>query len=177
MEKPLMSRYVLGIDPGKTCAWALYAPGQDSIVAMDDYEIKGDHWTLRAASRLTTEIQEACKKAGIDLEPLELAVVIETPSPRFYGKANATPVLRTFWLAHYLFECWLDLAESVWLLDSYDWNERPHGNGQRKDAEKKVVYQRLFPTLPTRNNHVRDAALIAEYGYRQLKLKPQLPVR
>ena len=163
--------YTLAIDTGKHLAAALLSPDGTLRAMYYQHETcfqKSDVEEL--GRRLVHELL-----AESDATPDRLEIVIEVPSHRYFGRGNASAVLKAMWQGMRLFLFFQGRVRKVALMPADKWNK------QRNDKQKRRLFNHTFPDYKKidyyqekhggrSNAHERDAALLAKFWYDTQKL-------
>jgi len=164
---------VLSIDTGKHFAAALLSYKNGSCknglgVSLDGMYYQ--HQTCFMSEDVTglcTRLAEFLEEREADLRQVD--IVIELPSHRYFGRGNASAVLKAMWQGIRIMMRMAGHVRKVVTVPADEWNK------QRGDKEKKTVFNQKFKPefkdLPyyqdkhgSRSNaHERDASLLALY--------------
>lgn len=162
--------YTLAIDTGKHLGAALL--DGDQLVDVY-YQHDTCFQTADVKGLARTLVAELLAPSGAN--PAETEVVIEVPSHRYFGRGNASAVLKAMWQGVRLFINFQGKVARTVLIPADQWNK------QRGDKQKKFQFERLFPyykDLPyyqdkhgSRSNpHERDASLLGLWWHDTRKL-------
>lgn len=157
--------WTLSIDTGAHVAAALHCEGMLQDV-FAQYK-KGTAHESKEVKALARDITEWVEQ----YVPVEdVHVVVEAPSHRYFGRGNASAVLKTMWQVIRLASFFNGRSRSISMLPAPIWNKR------RNDKQKRKVFMRKYPShkeIPyyvdkhgsRSNDHERDAVLLGRWFY------------
>lgn len=163
----------ISIDPGtRRLACAIFHSNEDLL---DIWQYDSIGYKLGDVEKLVNHVLYP-KIVGLmhTLRDDEVEIFVEIPSPRFYGRANASSVLKVFWQALNFGQCLVSYDEvtALHFVDSYEWNlfsGKPMTDKNKVnlfDAVFNIEMQKLKIRL---NTDKRDAALMGSWAIEKIR--------
>lgn len=140
---------IVAIDPGQSATALAVVEARQARVALRHVATIKEKTCRALVETLTAEIGPYVVKSR---------VIVEFPSPRYFGRPNTKHVIATCRVAA---EIGRGIARKYGVVaEFFDANHLTYGGRIVPNRDRKPLFTRIFGDVRT-NEHVRDAALIA----------------